>query len=68
MELSRSHTLLATAGSESCRIWDISSEKQLHRLEKTSRALTMAIAFGSAGSDLIVCLDDCSVTCYDLEK
>ncbi len=67
MELSRSHTLLATAGSESYRIWDISSGTQLYRLEKTSRALTMVIAFGSAGSDLIIGLDDCSVTCYDLE-
>lgn len=67
MELDRSQTLLATAGRESYQIWDISSGRQLYRLEKTSRALTMAIAFGSAGSDLIVGLDDCSVTCYDLE-
>ncbi len=68
MELNKSHTLLATAGSESYRIWDISSGKQLYRLQKTSRSLTMAIAFGSAGSDLIVGLDDCSVTCYDLDE
>ncbi len=67
MEMNRSHALLATAGSESYRIWDILSGKQLYRLEKTNWALTMAIAFGNAGSELIVGLDDCSVTCYDLE-
>lgn len=67
MEINRSHALLATAGHESYRIWDISSGRQMYRLKKTSRALTMAIAFGSAGSELIVGLDDCSVTCYDLE-
>ena len=68
MEMNRSHTLLATAGTESYQIWDISSGRQLHRLEKTSRALTMAIAFGSAASEFIVALDDCSVTCYDLDS
>ena len=67
MEMNRSHILLATAGTESYRIWDISSGRQLYRLEKTARALTMAIAFGSATSELFVGLDDCSVTCYDLE-
>ena len=67
MEMNRSHTLLATAGLESYRVWDISSGRQLYRLENQSRALTMAIAFGHAESELIVGLDDCSATCYDLE-
>ena len=67
MEMNRSHTLLATAGVESYRVWDISSGRQLYQLEKQSRALTMAIAFGHAESELIVGLDDCSATCYDLE-
>ena len=67
MEMNRSHTLLATAGNESYRIWDISSGRQLYRLEKQSRALNMTISFGSAESELIIGLDDCSVTCYDLE-
>ena len=67
MELNRSHTLLVTAGSESYRVWDVSTGRQLYWLEKQSRALTMAIAFGNTESELVVCLDDCSVTCYDLE-
>lgn len=67
MGMNRSHTLLATAGSESYRIWDILSGKQLYQLERTNRALTMAIAFSNAESEIIIGLDDCSVTCYDLE-
>ena len=67
MELNRSCTLLATAGSESYQIWDIATGRQLYRLEKTSRALTMMINFGNVASELLVGLDDCSVTCYDLE-
>ena len=67
MEINRSQTLLATAGVKSYRVWDISSGRQLYRLENQSRALTMAIAFGHAESELIVGLDDCSATCYDLE-
>ena len=65
--LSRSQNLLVTAGSESYQIWDISSGRQLYRLEKLSRALTMVITFGNEESELIVGLDDCSVTSYDLE-
>lgn len=67
MEMNRFHTLLATAGTDSYRIWDISSGRELYRLQKTAQALTMAVSFGSTGSELIVGLDDCSVTCYDLE-
>ena len=63
-----SRTLLATAGSESYRIWDIASGKELHCLQKTARYLTEALAFGSTGSELVIGLDDCSVTCYDLES
>ena len=67
MEISRSHNLLATVGTETYRVWDITSGKQLYRLEKDSRALIMALAFDRTGSELIVGFDDCSVICYDLE-
>ncbi|KAI9797040.1 MAG: hypothetical protein M1835_002290 [Candelina submexicana] len=68
MELGRSHSLLATVGSETYRVWDIASGRQLHQIKKQSRALTTMIAFGSAESELIVGLDDCTVICYDLES
>ena len=67
MEMDRFQTRLATVGTETYRIWDISSGRELYRLHKTSLALTMAISFGGTGSELVVGLDDCSVTCYDLE-
>ena len=67
MELNRPQILLATAGSENYKIWDIATGRQLYQLEKTSRALTMVTAFGNVGPELIVGLDDCSVTCYDLD-
>ena len=67
MEVDRSYSLLATAGSKSYRVWDISTGRQLYRLERISPALPMALAFGSAELELIVGLDDCSVTCYDLD-
>ena len=66
MEMDQYQTLLATAGTDSYRIWEISSGREMHRLGKTARALTMAISFGSTGSELMIGLDDCSVTCYDL--
>ena len=68
IEMNRFCTLLATAGSESYQIWDIATGRQLYRVKKMTRALTMAIAFGNSGSEVIIGLDDCSVTCYNLEK
>ena len=68
MDVSRSHDLLATAGIETYWVWDVTTGKQLFHFEKTSRALTMALAFNGAGSELIVGLDDCSVVWYDLES
>ena len=67
MELNRPGKLLATAGSGSYRIWDIASGRQLQKLEKTSRAMTMCLTFGAFESELMVGMDDCSVTCYDLK-
>ena len=66
MELSRSYNLLVTAGSETHRVWELSTGKELHRLQRDSQALTMFASFGKSDDDLIVGLDDCSVTCYDL--
>ena len=66
--MNRSGTLLATAGTHSYFIWDISSGKRLFHLQKTDRALTMALAFGDSGSELIIGLDDCSITCYNLKS
>lgn len=66
MTLNKSQTLLATAGIETYRIWDLSSGKKLYRLLKTAQELTMAISFDSTESGLLIRLDDCSVTCYDL--
>lgn len=66
VKLNRYRTLVATAGTASYRIWDIAKGIELYRLQKTTHALAMTIAFGSSRSELVVGLDDCSVTCYDL--
>jgi WD40 repeat protein len=66
--LNRSGTRLATAGISTYRIWDISTGKDLCCLTKQPEGLTMAIAFGPTDSQLLVGLDDCSVTQYDLEN
>jgi WD40 repeat protein len=66
MALNRSGTRLVTAGFSKFRVWDISTGKEIHCLLKTSPGITMAIAFGPTDSQLLVGLDDCSVTRYDL--
>ena len=67
MEMNKSQTLLVTAGTVNYKVWDIASGRELYCLRKKSLALTKAIALGSTGSELVVALDDCSATCYDLE-
>ena len=68
MEMNKSQTLLVTAGTVNYKVWDIASGRELCCLSKTSLALTKAIALDSTGSELVVALDDCSATCYDLEN
>lgn len=67
MSLHRSQTRLATAGLRTYRVWDISSGKELYCLSKATPARTMALMFGKADSELVVGLDDCTITCYNLE-
>ncbi|KAL8698546.1 MAG: hypothetical protein Q9224_001801, partial [Gallowayella concinna] len=66
MVLDGSQSLVATAGTHTFRIWDISSGEEMHRIQKTGQALTMSIAFGAKASEFLVGLDDCSVTCFNL--
>ena len=67
MEMNKSQTLLVTAGIDSYKVWDIASGRELYKIRKLSLALIKAIAFGSNDAELVVALDDCSATCYDLE-
>lgn len=59
-------TLVASAGIQTYRVWDIASGEEMYRLPKWSPALTMSIAFGKIDSDLLIGLADCSITYYDL--
>ncbi|KAL8823269.1 MAG: hypothetical protein Q9191_006015 [Dirinaria sp. TL-2023a] len=62
MVTNRSRTLLATAGIDNHRIWDVSSGKELHKFPVPQEATPMAIAISHDDAELIVGLDDCSVT------
>ncbi|KAL8846107.1 MAG: hypothetical protein Q9221_008775 [Calogaya cf. arnoldii] len=66
MVLDGSQTLVATAGTQSYRIWDISTGEEIHRIQRIGQALTTAIAFGNNVSDLLIGRDDCSITKYGL--
>lgn len=67
MSLNRLQTRLATAGLHTYRVWDISSGRELYCLPKVAQARTMALMFGKSDSELVIGLDDCTITCYDLE-
>lgn len=67
MSLDRSHIRLATAGTHTYRVWNISTGKELYCLPKVAQARTMALNFGKTDSELVIGLDDCTITCYNLE-
>ncbi|KAL8798258.1 MAG: hypothetical protein Q9182_006819 [Xanthomendoza sp. 2 TL-2023] len=66
MVLDGSQSLVATAGTHTYRIWDIATGEEKHRIQRTGEALTMSMAYGARASEFLVGLDDCSVTCFDL--
>lgn len=61
--LEDSQTLIATANTQTYRIWDISTGNEIQR---TRQALTTAIAFGTEASDFLMGRDDCCIIKYDL--
>lgn len=67
MSLNKSKTRLVTAGLHTYRVWDISSGRELYCLPKVAQARTMALKFNKSDSELVIGLDDCTITCYDLE-
>lgn len=66
MALDGSQTLLATAGTQTYRIWAVSTGDEIYRIQRIEQERTVAIAFGVKVSDFLVGLEDCSVTTYDL--
>lgn len=59
--LNKSQNLLATAGIDNYRVWDVSSGKELHRLSRILNTRAMAVGFGIDDFELVLGLDDCSV-------
>jgi len=67
MVANRSGELLATAGIDSYRVWDILSGTQLYDLPSTEEASTMAIAISDNNTELLLALNDYSVVGIHLE-
>lgn len=67
MVANKSGSLLATAGVDTFRIWELSSGRELYRLPKRESAMVSAIQFGAIDTELMVGYDDCEIVCYDME-
>ena len=68
MVANRSGELLATAGIENYRVWNISSGKEIYNLPVSEEAQTLAIAISDDNTELVVGLDDCSVAGIELKS
>ncbi|KAK3997441.1 hypothetical protein QBC44DRAFT_396815 [Cladorrhinum sp. PSN332] len=68
MALNKTGSLLATAGIDTFRGWDLSSGEEVYRMQRHGSPIVMTLAFGSSDHELLVGYDDCRVVCYHLEK
>ncbi|KAL1880762.1 hypothetical protein Daus18300_001376 [Diaporthe australafricana] len=67
MVANKSGSLLATAGVDTFRVWELSSGRELYRMPKAEFAMVSAIQFGAIDTELMVGYDDCEIVCYDME-
>jgi len=65
-ECSKTAPLLATAGTSTIRIWDLSTGQELHCFEKSTDRRILALSFGKGDGVLFIGYDDSSVHCVDL--
>ncbi|KAK3370531.1 hypothetical protein B0H63DRAFT_317889 [Podospora didyma] len=68
MAVNKSGSMLATAGIETLRVWEISSGEQMYQFDRSEDSLVMSIVFGTTDEELIVGYDDFRVTSYGLQK
>ncbi|KAI8635320.1 hypothetical protein F5Y19DRAFT_7290 [Xylariaceae sp. FL1651] len=66
MASSMTSNLLATAGFQTIRIWDIAAGSELYQFPKEPHHHVRAMAFGKKDEDILVAYDDCVVKCLDL--
>ncbi|KAH8728410.1 hypothetical protein GQ44DRAFT_784152 [Phaeosphaeriaceae sp. PMI808] len=64
---SRTSNLVATAGFETTKVWDISTGEQLYCLPKDQHHTTKSIAFGAKDEEILIAYDDCEVQCVNLQ-
>ncbi|KAF3482204.1 uncharacterized protein GIQ15_04963 [Arthroderma uncinatum] len=59
--------LLASAGTQTIRIWDIGSGREIYKIPKSSPGRVMSLAFKSNDTELLIAYDDSTLYCIDLE-
>ncbi|KAK4214235.1 hypothetical protein QBC37DRAFT_440338 [Rhypophila decipiens] len=66
VECSRTSSLLATAGTNTIRIWDISTGEELYSIPKSTERRILSLSFGAQDEELLVGYDDASIRCIEL--
>ncbi|KAM7215743.1 hypothetical protein V8F06_008853 [Rhypophila decipiens] len=66
VECSRTSSLLATAGTNTIRIWDISTGEELYSIQKSTERRILSLSFGAQDEELLVGYDDASIQCIEL--
>ena len=68
MATNRAGNILATAGIDDYRVWEIASGKELYTLPSSQEASTLAVGISDNGIEFIIGLDDCTIISVALES
>ena len=68
MTTNRYGNIMATAGIDNYRVWEIASGKELYTLPTSQEASTLAIGISDNGTEFVIGLDDCTITSIALES
>ena len=66
IECSKVSNIVATAGTKTIRVWDISTGEEVYRLPKTYQRNILALSFGDKDDEILIGYDDSSIECYNL--
>ncbi|KAL2068551.1 hypothetical protein VTL71DRAFT_14888 [Oculimacula yallundae] len=68
LNASKTASLVATAGTKTIQVWDVTSGERIHSVNKTNQGKLMSMAFVSNDTELLIAYDDCTILCVDLKS
>ncbi|EGE08451.1 hypothetical protein TEQG_07338 [Trichophyton equinum CBS 127.97] len=67
IKVAKSRNLLATAGTQTIRVWDINQGQEICSIPRTSESIVISLAFRSNDTELLIADDSFTIKCIDMD-